>query len=238
MKRIFIFLIIIPSSLYIYGQKTDSTAKQHFSHNYFSINPLNCALQQAGITYEYKTRRFGFSITTGFVYHEYGGLSQWFMAGPSSYENDYSNYSGFFIDPQINFYLTRKDKINEKGNLSYISIKFVYKHIKCDSTGIYLWENGPDQSGLYRNQVDRCNITGAFISFGVKHYKKHFFYNYYAGLELLNVNHNMVVAGQYVLEGGYILDDAGFNTFHFPQKDYFTQGIITISTGISFGYRN
>jgi hypothetical protein len=235
MKKLFIFFVIMVCSVFMYGQQADSTSKKQLHQHYISINPLNCLVQQVGISYEYKQGRVGFGITPGYIYPDYGdSFTRWFITGPSSY-GAYGAYSGFFIEPQINYYLS-KNKINEKRTIFYISLRGVYKYLKLDSTGIYTWEDGTsgDDYFIYRKQVDRCNIAGAFILFGKKHYHKHFFNDMYFGFGLLAVKHNLIVAGEYIGNDHTNNSPSNINP---PQKEVFNQIIPTITLGLNLGYK-
>lgn len=241
MRKILIFLILTFNSLFIFGQQRDSTFNKQIPQHYFSIYPLNYLVQQAGITYEYKPGRCGYAITPGFIYPvnvgsgTRGSLTRFFIAGPSSY-GAYENYLGFFIAPQINYYLS-KNKINKNGNLHYLSFKIMYKHLKLDTTGIDCWDDGSsDDYAIFRKQIDRCNILGAFILFGKKHYYKHLFNDMYFGLGLLDVRHKLIVAGEYSgYEIAYTSNPA--SNINPPKKEVFNQIIPTITFGINFGLK-
>ena len=196
MKTILFTFGFVVCSLFIYGQETELTTKSHFPKHFISLNPLNIFLfQQAGITYEYKPGTLGFGITAGYIYPNKKEYSNYFIAGPTEY-GSLGFYSGVFIVPQVNVYLT-KPKNQHKAGLVYVAFKGVYKYMTIDSTNSYAWDtHSDDYYWIYRKMVDKVNITGAYIDFGFKFVRSHFFFDLNIGPGILFVNHNMMIAGQ------------------------------------------
>lgn len=62
--------------------------------------------QQIGLTYEFKPGMMGFGITGGYIYPNKKTYSNYFMAGPTNY-GSLGDYNGFFVIPQVNFYLIK-----------------------------------------------------------------------------------------------------------------------------------
>jgi len=94
----------------VYAQKPDTASKDRLPHHYISVNPLNILFfQQVGITYEYKPGKLGFGITAGYIYPNKKEYSNWFIAGPVKY-GSLGYYSGFFLVPQVNVYLSKPKK--------------------------------------------------------------------------------------------------------------------------------
>ncbi len=194
-RRLFILTFVIISSI-INGQKPDSLSINHWPHHFITINPLNSALfHQTGITYEYKSPRFGFGISSGYIYSGKSNFSRLFIAGTTEH-GALEHYSGFFIIPQINIYLT-EIKSTKKTTVCYLGFKGVYKKLQIDSTDYYIWDkSAPQYYWKYRKQVDKLNISGTFIVFGFKHISKHFLFDFNLGPGMLDFNHNIVVAGE------------------------------------------
>jgi hypothetical protein len=229
--RSFIFVLGITLwPVFLYGQRPDSTAKKHLPYHYFSINPLKCGLfQQAGISYGYRPGRFGFEVAAGYIYPSGFNAGRFFIARTSNY-GALEFYKGFFLDPQFNFYLWKpKDAV--KATICYLSVKGVYKYMFMDSTHYYIWdhETGGDDYWLFAKQVDRLNIMGGFVMFGVKHIDKHFYVDFNIGPGMLALNHNLVVAG----EGHDMRDD--ISNVRPPRRVTFNQYVFTMTMSLSFG---
>ena len=231
MKRILYTLIIIIYSSFIYGQNSDTTSKQHFPQHYISINPLNFLLfQQEGLTYEYKTNRLGYAISTGYFFANKLNYSRFFITGTTE-RGPYEFYSGFYATPQINLYFS-KPMNNKKATLCYISLKGVYKGLKVDSTEYHIWTHGSgDASYFYRKQVDRCRIAGAFLDFGVKCVKNHFVFDFNIGYGILSSFHRMVVAGE-----GYRIIYSNISNVNPPRHEWFKEDHRTLNISFNFGY--
>ena len=179
------------------AQKSDTASKDHLPALHISVNPLNILFfQQAGITYEFKPGRFGFGITAGYIYPNNKEYSNWFIAGPVKY-GSLGYYSGFFLVPQVNVYLSKPKKTSNTP-LVYLSGKVVYKYMTIDSIHSYAWYTytSGDYYWTYRKQVDRVNIIGGFAIFGLKYVWKYFFFDINIGPGIMFVNHNLVIAGE------------------------------------------
>jgi hypothetical protein len=195
MKQIILTIIsIIIYSTFLCGQEIDSTKKDHFPRHFFSINPFNCAiLQQAGISYEYKTRWLGIELTAGGFYPNKDGRTRFFLTGsftPGSFEY----YSGFFANPQLNFYFSEPKNI-KNATLYYVSLKCVYKYLYYNSKDWIKW-TGTGDIPLYRKQIDKVNFIGTFATLGVKRVIKHYFAEFNFGLGFNYIEHNMLVSGE------------------------------------------
>jgi hypothetical protein len=230
MKRIVFILGITFCSAFLYGQKSDSTTKNHLPYHYISINPLKFALfQQAGISYGYRPGKCGFEISAGYIYPSGFNLGRFFIARTANY-GALEFYKGFFLDPQFNFYLS-KPYDDENATLCYLSVKGVYKYMFMDSTHYYIWDHdtGGDDYWVYAKQIDRLNIIGGFIMFGVKHINNHFYFDFNIGPGMLALNHNLIVAGT----GHYVHDD--ISNINPPRKETFNQFRFTMTMSLSFG---
>ncbi|MGA2822727.1 MAG: hypothetical protein ABSE72_04305 [Bacteroidales bacterium] len=228
--RIIIFAIgFVACSLFIYGQETEIPPKVHLPRHFISLNPLNILLfQQAGITYEYKAGTLGFGITTGYIYPNKKEYSNWFIAGPIEY-GSLGFYSGVFIVPQLNVYLT-KPKNPKKAGLVYVAFKGVYKYMTIDSTNSYAWDTrSDDYYWIYRKMVDRVNILGAFIDFGFKFVRDNFFFDLNIGPGMLFVNHNMIIAGQTFTRPSQV------SNVKPPRSETFNEKHFTINFTLNFG---
>jgi hypothetical protein len=237
MKKLFLFLFLTYSSLNLLGQQPDSTNKQLTQH-FISFNPFNILVKQIGISYEYKPGRFGFGITPGYIYNigDDEGLLRFFIAGFAEL-GDYGVYKGYFINPQINYYLKKNSPYQHQ---TYLSLKMVYKHMHLDSSKAYLWDdqNGGNDYNIYRKQVDRLNIFGAFLLVGDKYIKKHYVRDFYCGIGFLLLFHHLIIDGEYMDTSGNDLSNTyQKSTFNPPQKLLFEQLNPAITFGINFGHK-
>ncbi len=190
-----LLLILVISPLIVLGQKTDSSTIKYLPKHYFAVNPLNTFLfQQIGLTYEFKPNRFGYGITTGYIYPNNKEYSNYFIAGPTRVAS-LGDYSGFFVIPHFNIFLT-KPKNKNFNNLVYVSFKFVYKYMHIDSTRITEWEHHGNGYYSFRKMNDNVNIYGGFIDFGYRLVLYHFFFDVNFGVGLMSVNHNMLISGE------------------------------------------
>ena len=194
MKTLYLSLILLFFPMLIIGQQVDSVKTSPQSQHYISVNPLNISLfQQIGLSYEYRIKQLGFGITAGYIYPNKKAYSNYFIAGPTSY-GSLGYYSGLFVVPQFNFYLT-KIKSPHYSNQIYISLKGVYKYMQIDSTDFRAWDtHDKDSYWIFRRQFDKVNIYGGFIDFGYKLILQHFFLDINIGPGIMSVNHNMVIA--------------------------------------------
>jgi hypothetical protein len=228
--KIIIFAIglLVCSSL-IYGQGTETPPQVNFARHFISINPLNSLFfQQAGMTYEYKPGALGFGITGGYIYPNREEYSNYFIAGPIAY-GSLGFYSGVFIVPQLNVYLT-KPKNPKKAGLVYFAFKGVYKHMAIDSINSYAWDtHSDDYYWIYRKMADRVNITGAFFDFGFKFVRSHFFFDLNIGPGILYVSHHMVIAGQTSANPSQV------SNVHPPRTETFNEKHVTINFTLNFG---
>jgi hypothetical protein len=229
MRNIIFVIGLVTFSSIVYGQEADTSSKTHFYRHFISANPLNIFLfQQAGITYEYKPGTYGFGITAGVINPNNEEYSNWFIAGPVEY-GSFGYYSGFFIEPQVNVYLTKQKKAGKAG-LVYISLKGIYKYMKIDSVNSYAWDTHlDDYYWIYRKMVDRVNITGVFADFGYKFVRRHFFFDLNIGPGILYVNHDMVIAGQTGTNPSPV------SNIHPPRKESFKEQHFTINFTLNFG---
>ena len=230
MKIYLLLLAFMFCSFFMNGQqKNDSTAAGHFPRHYISVNPLNILLfQQAGISYEYKPGVMGYGITTGYIYPNHKTYSNYFIAGPTNYAS-LGDYSGFFIGPQVNVYLTKPKNIHHSG-LIYVSFKMVYKYMHIDSTQTTAWYSEGDGYYLYQKMTDKVNIYGAFVDFGYKYVYYHFFVDLNFGLGATWINHKMTIYGAHTGMHG----DPIYN-FNPPREEELHQNPFTINFTLNIG---
>ena len=228
MRITILFILLISGPLFMYGQKSDFQKEAYMPKHYISVNPLNILLfQQAGITYEYKPGRIGYGITTGYIYPNKQEYSNYFIAGPTNY-GSLGWYSGLFIIPQINFYLTKPKNVTHTG-LVYVTLKGVYKYMTIDSIGRLAWDTqSDDYYWVYRKQVDHVNIFGAFIDFGYRYYFYHCFFDLNFGPGLMFINHKMIIAGE--ATGPYPIHNVNP-----PRREEFLQVHGTVNFTLNFG---
>ena len=221
-----ILLISVP--LFMFGQTDTLGSKVRVPKHYFSANPLNILLfQQIGITYEFKPGMMGYGITAGYIYPNKQEYSNWFIAGPTSY-GSLGYYSGLFVEPQVNIYLT-KLKNPKHGGMIYIAIKGVYKYMYLDSAGRIAWDtHADDYYWIYRKQVDNVNIFGGFVNFGFKFVARHFFFDVSLGPWIMSVNHKMIIAGE--ATGPYPIHE-----INPPRYEELHQTYPTINFTLNFG---
>jgi hypothetical protein len=230
--RIIIFIIaFFICSFFIYGQQREDSSKVHLPKHYISFNPLNIIFfQQIGLTYEYKPGTLGYGITAWYIYPNEKEYSNWFIAGPVKY-GSLGYYSGFFLVPQVNMYWSKPKNVNN-AFLVYLSFKAVYKYMTIDSIYSYAWDtHADDYYWVYRKQVDRVNIFGGFVDFGIKRVWKYFFFDINIGPGLMFVNHNLVIAGEtYGL--GYHSD---VSNIHPPRSETENELHMTINFTLNLG---
>jgi len=205
--RTFVLVIIIflSAPVYLNGQRTIQSAPfypnsldNHVEtsvegrrHN-ISINPLNIVLfQQIGVTYEYRPGRFGFGITPGYIYPNKQEYSNFFIAGPTNY-GSLGWYSGWFVVPQVNLYLTRQ-KYSDEGGVLYLAAKIVYKNMHVDTNSVTVWEYHGDGYSYYRKMSDKVNMYGGFLDVGYRYFLDHFFFDLNFGPGILWLSHDMIV---------------------------------------------
>ena len=215
-------------SQFVFGQNSDTQKAVHLPKHYISVNPLNILLfQQIGITYEYKPGVMGLGITTGYIYPNKQEYSNWFIAGPTGY-GSLGYYSGFFIVPQVNIYLTKPKDVQNTG-LVYIALKGVYKYMHIDSIGRYAWDtHADDYYWVYRKQFDNVNIYGAFADFGFRYILHHFFFDINFGPGIMFVNHQMIIAGE--ATGPYPIHNVNP-----PRREELHEHHVTINLTLNFG---
>jgi len=222
-----ISLFTIP--LIVHSQKNGLNLDEQLPRHYISVNPINIILfQQAGITYEYKPGVMGYEISTGYIYPNNKTYSNYFIAGPTNYSS-LGNYSGFFVNPQINLYLT-KPKHSDEGGAVYISLKFVYKYMHIDSTVSTAWYNEGDGYYLYRKMKDKVNIYGGFIDFGYRYFLSHFFFDLNFGPGFIGVNHKMIISGE---KTGPTPDP--MHSINPPRLEELHQNHITVNFSLNLG---
>ena len=172
--------------------KTYNEKNVDVMHHNISINPLNIFLfQQIGVTYEYRRGKLGFGITPGYIYPNKKEYSNWFIAGPTKY-GSLGWFTGWFVVPQVNLYLTKQNSSDEGGVL-YLALKFVYKHMQVDTTTVTVWKYYGDGYSLYRKMIDMVNIYGGFIDVGFKYFLGHFFFDLNLGAGPMWLNHDMII---------------------------------------------
>jgi hypothetical protein len=177
------------------GQEYAGDESFHPWSHFISANPLNILLfQQAGLTYEFKLRHFGFGLTGGEIYANHQEYSNFFIAGPTE-EGSLGDYSGYFFVPQINYYFT-KQKYRNHAHLFYVSFKFVYKHMSLDSTNVTKWMPADEGDGYYdwRKMIDKVNIYGEFIGVGYKYALYHVFLQVEFGFGAMEDKHTMIIS--------------------------------------------
>ena len=229
MKVITILVLLISAPLFGSGQTGDKFFAPQFPKHYISVNPLNILLfQQAGITYEYKPGRMGYGITAGYIYPNHQTYSNYFIAGPTSY-GSLGDYSGFFVVPQVNVYLTKPKKPNH-GGLVYLAVKVVYKHMSIDSTKTTAWENKGDGYYIYRKMNDNVNIYGGFVDFGYKLVLHHFFFDLNLGLGTTWINHKMIIVAE-----NFDLSPEPANILNPLKQDEVHQNPVTVNFTLNFG---
>ena len=231
MRIIVLIVLLISAPLFMDGQTSDEQPAAHLPKHYISINPLNILLfQQIGITYEFKPGFMGYGITAGYIYPNKQEYSNWFIAGPTSY-GSLGYYSGLFIEPQVNIYLT-KLKNPKHGGMIYIALKGVYKYMHIDSVGRYAWDtHSDDYYWVYRRQIDNVNIFGGFIDFGFRYVIHHFFFDINIGPGIMSINHKMIIAGE--ATGPYPIHEINPPRYEELHQTYPTINF-TLNIGVAF----
>jgi len=230
MRTILLSVLVFFGSLWLYGQKNDSTPEHHVLKHFFSVNPLNALLfQQAGITYEFKPGIIGCGLTGGYIYPNRQEYSNYFIAGPTNYSS-LGFYSGSYIVPQLNFYFKKSEK-KGRTKLLYIALKAVYKYMTVDSTETIVWyTQGGSSNGNSTNKKmdDTLNIYGAFIDFGFKYVNQAFFVDLNIGPGIMCLNHNMITYGI----------SYGSSSVHYinpPQQEVREETHVTINFTLNLG---
>jgi hypothetical protein len=232
MKKQILFILLIYFPICLLGQPTDSSLNHKFNHNFFSINPVNALFcQQAGISYEYMTYKFGIEISSGYFYPTHLFYSKWGIEGFGKNDGSIYPFQGYYLIPQINLYLPK----NKTNVICYFSIKGVYRKLHCDSTEFYFWHKDDNDNDywIYRKQDDHLSINGVFLLVCIKQIKKHFFLESYFGPGIIHVKHDMYVAGENCGEDPYI-DQSNIKP---PIHDIVNYSSMAISIGINFGFR-
>jgi len=225
-KFIFLFL---SASQFIYGQTSGGQDAPHLPRHYISVNPLNILLfQQAGVSYEYKPGRMGYGVTAGYIYANHNTYVNYFIAGPTLY-GSLGDYSGFFVVPQANVYLT-KPKNSKHGSLIYLSVKMVYKYMHIDSTGHTAWRHTGNGYYIYRKMIDKVNIYGGFVDFGYRYVLYHFFLDLNFGIGTTWINHKMIIGEEHLG-----LHPEPLNYLNPPRHEEVHQNPVTINFTINFG---
>lgn len=225
--KILFFLCFLSVVSLSFGQSSDDTLTYTSRKHFFAVNPINSAfLQQAGLQYEYKPGRFGFALEAGGIYANSCNYSRIFMAATSNY-GPFEFYSGYYARPQINFYLIKANN-NTSQTLPYLQAKFIYKHLKVDTTHSHVWYNleGADQA-TYRKQFDEAEMMGAFIGFGFKQRIKRFYYELGLAFGVINIHQEMTVFYEYY---------APTPISGYPYHDELTRQHRTVSIDVRIGY--
>jgi len=227
--RWIIFILGISTSSFTFGQVSHSDTNKHFPKHYLSVNALNLILaNQIGITYEYKSGLIGIDVSSGYIYPSGSELSRFLIATTTNY-GAFENYSGFFAIPQINLYFSKPHNFNN-ATICYLSLKGVYRNMHIDSNKLYIWNHNTngDDSWIYRRQVDKVNIKGAFVLFGLKYIYKHFFVDFNIGPGWLSIDQKMIVAQEQTTHG--------WPTYaNYPFKDKLNRHNYTINISLNFG---
>ncbi len=192
-----ILAVLFLAPLSSYEQTSSSEDSFHIPHHYIGLNPLNILMfQQAGLSYEFMTGRFGAAVTAGYIYANHKEYSNYFIAGPTL-SGSLGDYSGWFAVPQFNFYLNKPKRPN-CANLFYLSLKGVYKHMEIDSTQTTAWDNEGDGYYLMRKMNDNVSIYGGFLGAGYRYVRKFFFFDFNLGFGVLSVDHDMLISAQWM----------------------------------------
>jgi hypothetical protein len=211
MRKIFLYIVILFTPVYLFGQKDTTLLKHHFS-----INPLNIVLfQQIGVTYEFRLGKIGFAVTPGYIYPNNKAYSNWFIAGPTN-NGSLGYYSGWFIVPQVNLYLT-KQKHYDRGGVLYLAFKFVYKHMQIDSTKTTAWSKEEEGHYSFYKMNDKVKIYGGFVDLCYRYFYKHFFIDLNFGPGFMSVNHFMTVYGYFngfTPEHIFYVNPPGIDEYH------------------------
>lgn len=203
------------------GQNLDSLSKNKNYRNYISVNIPGCLFQQPGITYEYRTKTFGFGFTAGYIYPaNHGGtsilLGDW---GPGTL--GYAR--GLFMNPQFNYYFPKRWQ-NYSPSF-YLGIKPIFKYAFTDSTvDINLYRISKDDF-MHVRQQDNYYSYGAMLMLGFKTRINHFFFEIFSGLGWKqNIHESYVVA-------------KGTNHPHkcAPYNSEIIHNILAMQFGYSFG---
>lgn len=230
MKHAIVVVLIIVCSAFVYGQKPDSTSKNSFPRHFISVNPINfCLLQQAGLSYEYRYKRFGFGISMGYVYPSRLNVGRFFLARTVDY-GAFEFYNGLFCNPQFNFYLKDPNRL-KRNTIAYLTVKGVYKYLQVDSTEFHEWHNvNGDAYDVYCKLVDRCHIGGIFLDLGVKYVRNHFTLDFNIGPGFLMQYHNAVIAGRTSYYG------ANYNSFpNPPPRESWSKLYPTVNISLTLG---
>ena len=105
------------------------------------------------------------------------------------------DYSGFFIVPQVNVFLTKPKHIKHAG-LVYVTFKMVYKYMYIDSISPTAWHHHGNYYYTFRKMIDKVNIYGGFIDFGYRYVLYHFYFDLNFGLGAMWINHKMIISGE------------------------------------------
>ncbi len=230
MKHAVLVLAIIACSLSGYGQKPDSTAKDLFPRHFISINPINvCLIQQAGLGYEYRYKRYGFGVTTGYVYASRFNIGRYFLARTANY-GAFEFYHGFFCNPQVNFYFIDPSQ-TRRHSIGYVTLKGIYKYMYLPADEFHIFDNeGGDAYDLYRKMEDRCHIGGVFADIGVKGVYGNFVIDFNIGPGVLIQDHNAIVYGQGTHNGGY-----GSNNVNPPRHERWRDVYPSVNISLTMG---
>jgi hypothetical protein len=228
MKHAILVLGILFGSVLVSAQQTDSTARDHFPHNFISLNPINISfIQQLGLTYEYRYKRIGFGLSGGYIYPSKFNIGRLFMARTVNF-GPFEFYKGFFCNPQINIYLKNPERL-KRNAIVYIAVKGIYKYMHVDSTKYYEWDySRGDYYDIDMKLVDRCHIGGVFVDFGVKYENNGFFIDFNIGPGVLIQQHNAYFAGRE--------DGGGHSNYPLPlAKDSWTKVYPSINFSLNLG---
>lgn len=242
MRTIILVIVVFSSPFNLNGQKIIKSAPYYSNnpkkqnetsvdvmHHNISINPVNIFLfQQIGVTYEYRPGKLGFGITPGYIYPNKKEYSNWFIAGPTN-AGSLGWYSGWFVLPQVNLYLTRQKEPDEGGVL-YLAAKFVYKHLYIDTTSVTVWHYDGNSYGKYRKMFDNVNIYGGFIDIGYRYFLGHFFFDLNFGLGSMWLNHNMTIYAE-----GYGTSPNYMQYLAPPVEEKYHQWAFTINFTLNLG---
>ena len=232
MKITSLFVLLISVPVLVSGQSWKSSDDQpevKFPRHYIAVNPLNMSLfQQIGVSYEYKAGVLGYGVTGGYIYPNHKDYSNYFIAGPTGYAS-LGDYSGFFVVPQVNIYLT-KPKNEKHAGVIYIAVKMVYKNMRIDSTRSTAWY--PEGDGYYQNRkmIDKVNLYGGFIDFGYRYVLYHFFFDLNFGPGMMSINHKMTIYGENIA-----FSSVPVTPVNPPRYEELHQSPVTINFTINLG---
>jgi len=222
MKKLYLIILLFGFSSLIYSQKSDSITKKKEYKNYLSVDIPACFFQQVGLTYEYKTKYFGYGITAGYIYKvKHSGtsilLGDW---GPGTLTSS----TGFFLFPQFNYYFPKKNQ--DKPTSFYVGLKPLFKYAFCDSNTVTSWTRYHADEFTVKRQRDNYYAYGIMTTFGFKCVIKHFFFDMYFSVGYRHNIHKDYIVGE------------GNRNHAYPCTPYYSttlRDIVALQFGINIG---